>query len=87
MDIKSLDELENKVQSLISLLDNVRRENDRLRQEMTDHASKMSEMESENNQLKQELDALKNSSFDQKSKLETVTERIQGILSRLESVN
>lgn len=87
MDIKYLDDLENKVQTLIALLENVRNENSALKQELIENGNKISVMESENNQLKQELDELKGSNFDQQSKLETVTARIQGILSRLETVN
>ncbi|MBN1576136.1 MAG: cell division protein ZapB [Chitinispirillaceae bacterium] len=86
MNIKSLDDLENKVQTLITTLENVRQENDRLKQELTDRSSKISVMESDNNQLNLELSALKATTIDHKNKLETVTERIQGILARLESV-
>ena len=87
MDIKFLDDLENKVQSLITMLDTVRKENDRLKHELADTGSKLSAMEIENNQLKQDLDTLKTDTVDHKSKLDSVTERIQGILVRLESVN
>jgi FtsZ-binding cell division protein ZapB len=87
LDISYLDDLENKVQSLITTLENVRQENDRLKQELIDTGSKISAMESDNNQLKQELDALKTDTIGHKNKLETVTTRIQGILARLESVN
>lgn len=87
LDIKFLDDLENKVQSLITMLDAVRKENDRLKQELADTGSKISTMEIENNQLKQELNSLKSDTIDHKSKLDSVAERIQGILVRLESVN
>ena len=87
MDIKFLDDLENKVQSLITTLDSVRKENDRLRQELAESSSKFSAIENENNQLKTELDTLKNATADDRTKLDSVTERIQSILVRLESVN
>lgn len=86
MDIKYLDDLENKVQTLISTLEEVRRENDKLKREITDSSSRISAMESENNQLGQELSVLKAATTDHKGKLELVTNRIQNILSRLESV-
>lgn len=86
MDIKYLDDLENKVQTLISTLEGVRGENDKLRQELTDNSNRISAMESENNQLNQELSVLKAATTDHKGKLELVTSRIQNILSRLESV-
>ena len=86
MNIKSLDDLEDKVQALITTLESVREENDRLKQELMERGSKISAMESENNQLNQELGALKTTTTDHKSKLEMVTERIQNLLTRLESV-
>jgi predicted nucleic acid-binding Zn-ribbon protein len=86
LDIKYLDELENKVQTLLVTLENVRRENDRLKGELTESSSKISAIESENNQLSQELSALKTAATDQKGKLDLVTERIQNILTRLDSV-
>ena len=86
MDIKYLDDLENKVQTLISTLESVRGENDKLKQELTDNSNRISAMESEKNQLNQELDILKATTTDHKGKLELVTSRIQNILSRLESV-
>ncbi|MBN1760849.1 MAG: cell division protein ZapB [Chitinispirillaceae bacterium] len=87
MDIKVLDDLENKVKSLISMLESVRKENDSLKQELSTRSSKISAIETENNQLKTELDSLKNDTADNRTKLESVTERIQNILVRLESVN
>lgn len=87
MDISFLDDLENKVQTLITLLETTRNENAALKQEISDTGSKLAQIESENFQLKEELDALKNSSGEQQGKLESVTERIQSIISRLESVN
>ena len=87
MDIKFLDDLEDKVQTLITTLENVRKENDRLKQDLKDTNSKITVMESDNNQLKKELDALKTNTNDHQNKLDTVTKRIQSILARLESVN
>jgi FtsZ-binding cell division protein ZapB len=87
LDIKALDELENKVQALITALESVRSENERMKQELNDTSSTHAVMEAENSRLKQELDELKSSTFDQKSRLEAVTERIQGLLSRLDTVS
>ena len=87
MEISFLDDLENKVQSLIALLETTRQENASLKLEISENSNKVAEIEAENSQLKQELDALKNSSVEQQGKLDSVTERIQGIISRLEAVN
>ena len=86
MNLKSLDDLENKVQTLITTLETIRSENERFKQELSESNGKIATMESENNRLKQELDTLKADTTSQKSKLETVAERIQSILMRLETV-
>lgn len=87
MDIKYLDELENKVQSLISALESIKKENEKIKQELIDYNSKISAMENENKQLSQELETLKANSVESKNKLNSVAERIQGLLARLESVS
>lgn len=86
MSIDFLNDLENKVQSLISALDNVRNENNRLRQELDQNSNKISDMESENEQLKTELECLKIDSQSQQDKLNITAERIQGLLAKLETV-
>jgi FtsZ-binding cell division protein ZapB len=86
LEVKYLDDLEDKVQTLITTLENVRKDNENLRQNWRKKSSAVSELEAENNRLKQELDTLQVDTTGHKSKLETVTQRIQGILTRLESV-
>ena len=77
MSIDFLNELEDKVQALITALDNVRKENDQLREELHQNSNKISDMESENDQLKAELEMLKNDSQNQQNTTITA-ERIQG---------
>lgn len=86
MSIDFLNELEDKVQALITALDNVRKENNQLREELNQNSNKISDMESENDQLKAELEMLKTDSQNQQNKLNITAERIQGILSKLEMV-
>jgi hypothetical protein len=59
LSIDFLGELENKVQTLIIALENVRKENNQLREELSKNSNKISNMESENEQLKAELESLK----------------------------
>lgn len=81
-----LNDLENKVQTLITALENVRKENNQLRQELDQNSNKISDMESENEQLKTELELLKIDSQSQQDKLNITAERIQGLLAKLELV-
>ncbi len=86
MSIDFLNELEDKVQALITALDNVRKENNQLREELNQNSNKISDIESENDQLKAELEMLKTDTQSQQNKLNITAERIQGILSKLEMV-
>jgi FtsZ-binding cell division protein ZapB len=81
-----LNELENKVQSLITALENVRNENLQFKQEIENRDNKISEIESENENLKTEVEILKLDSQGHQEKLTQTTEKIQGILARLETV-
>ncbi len=86
MSIDFLNELENKVQALITALDNVRKENNQLREELNQNCNRISDIESENDQLKAELEMLKTDSQNQQNKLNITAERIQGLLAKLEMV-
>jgi phage shock protein A len=77
--------LENKVQALITALDNVRKENNQLREELNQNSNKISEMESENDQLKAELEMLKPiSDSAEQSSILLLNE--SGLLAKLEMV-
>jgi len=86
LSIEFLNELEDKVQALITALENVRNENTRLTQELEQRGGRISELETENDQLKGEIELLKENSNGQQEKLNITTERIQGLLARLETV-
>jgi archaellum component FlaC len=86
LSIDFLNELENKVQALITALDNVRKENNQLREELKQNCNRISDIESENDQLKAELEMLKTDSQNQQDKLNITAERIQGLLAKLEMV-
>lgn len=86
MSIEFLNDLENKIQTLITTLNNVRKENDQLREELNQSSNKVADMESENEQLKAELELIKVDSQSQQDKLNVTAERIQGLLAKLEMV-
>ena len=86
MSIEFLNELEDKVSTLITTLENIRQENARLRQELEHSGGRVSEMEAENAQLKHELDSLRAESQGNQDKLSVAAERVQGLIARLESV-
>ncbi|NLG15944.1 MAG: cell division protein ZapB [Fibrobacter sp.] len=85
MSVEFLNELENKVSALITTLDSVRQENARLKQEVEESGSMAQEIESENTRLKKELEALRADSQSNQDKMNMAAERIQGLLSRLDT--
>ncbi len=85
MSVEFLNELENKVSALITTLDSMRQENARLKQEVEESGNLAQEVESENTRLKQELEALKADFQSNQDKMNVAAERIQGLLSRLDT--
>ncbi|MDO5575936.1 MAG: cell division protein ZapB [Fibrobacter sp.] len=86
MSIEFLNDLENKVQALISKLDDIRQENSRLKEELEQSGEMMAQMENDNVQLKSELESIKADSQSKDEKLSVTAERIQGLLAKLEAV-
>lgn len=86
MSIEFLNDLENKVQALISKLDDIRQENSRLKEELEQSGEMMTQMENDNVQLKSELESIKADSQGKDEKLSVTAERIQGLLAKLEAV-
>ena len=84
MSIDFLNELENKVNALITTLDSMRQENSRLKQDMEQSIGRVLEMEEENGRLKSELDALKTDSQSNQDKMSVAAEKIQGLLAKLD---
>jgi FtsZ-binding cell division protein ZapB len=86
LDIEVLNNLENKVSALLNVLESVRLENATLKKELEEKGSLISSVETENGDLKRELNQLKQATSSQQEKLNLTTEKIQGILARLEMV-
>jgi FtsZ-binding cell division protein ZapB len=81
-----LSQLENKIDKLISTVKTLKEEKDRLSDEMKDYKQKIRESETGSEGLVSECESLKKSNEDKQKKLDSVTEKIQGLLSKLESV-
>jgi FtsZ-binding cell division protein ZapB len=86
LSIEFLNELENKVTTLLGTLERIREENGKLKQELEQSKGKNAEIEASNASLKNEMDALLADSLSNKEKLDTTAERIQGLLAKLETV-
>lgn len=81
-----LTQLEHKIDKLISTIKTLREENDRLSDEIKTHKQKIRESETGSEGLVGECESLKKSNEDKQKKLDSVAEKIQGLLSKLESV-
>lgn len=84
MEIEFLNDLENKISALLATLDSVRKQNAEYVKELEERDAKISSLETENDTLKKELEQIKSSAANQQEKLHLTTEKIQGILARLE---
>jgi len=79
-------ELEIKIDDLILKVRNLKQEKNSLEQEIAVQSGKSREFETENNALKEEVRNLKSNFEDQRKKLDGAAEKIQALLSKLESV-
>jgi archaellum component FlaC len=84
LEIEFLNDLENKISALLATLDGVRKQNADYAKELEEKDTKITELEVENDNLKKELEQIKSSAANQQEKLHLTTEKIQGILARLE---
>ena len=80
-----LNELENKVNALITTLESMRQENSRLKEEIESNNGRIQGIEEENARLKEELEAQRVDSQGAKEKMNVAAERIQNLLSKLDT--
>jgi seryl-tRNA synthetase len=79
-------ELETKIERLILKVQNFNQEKIRFEDELEVQKGKNQELESINLKLKEEIRDLKNNYEDQRKKLDVTANKIQGLISRLESI-
>jgi seryl-tRNA synthetase len=79
-------ELETKIEGLILKIQNFNQERNKFEKEIEIQKGKNQELETLNLKLKEEIRELRNSYEDQKKKLEVTASKIQGLLSKLESI-
>jgi archaellum component FlaC len=86
LEIEFLNNLENKVLALLTTLEGVRKQNADFAKELEEKGNKITELETLNQNLRRELEQFKIDSVNQQEKLHLTTEKIQGIMARLELV-
>jgi len=74
-----IDELEKKIDALLSSLKQARSEN-------KDIMGRIQALEKENGELKDELEAVKNDSSESRNQLKSAAEKIKSLISRLEAI-
>jgi seryl-tRNA synthetase len=80
-------ELEIKIDDLILKVRKLKQEKNLLEQDIAVQSGKSRELETENNTLKEEVQNLKSTFEDQRKKIDGAAEKIQALLSKLESVD
>ena len=79
-------ELENKIESLCSRIQIVKQEKNNLESIIEEQKGIIEKLESENLLLKKEIEEAKNNYQIRQRKLDAATEKIQGLLTKLETV-
>lgn len=79
-------ELETKIEGLIVKFHDLKQENDRLEKEIEIQKGNNQDLEAINLKSKEEIAELKDTFENQQRKLDVTAERIQGLLSKLESI-
>ena len=86
MSADSFDKLENKIDMLIATVASLREEKNRLSEEVDLQKKKLHELESGNQAFGDEFESLKKSNEDKQKKLDSAAEKVQSLLTKLESV-
>jgi chromosome segregation ATPase len=81
-----LSELENKIDSLIGKVQTLKQEKETLTSDCGVKDNKISDLETENVLLQEELRAVKNNYDELQKKLGVAAEKVQGLLSKLDSI-
>ena len=86
MSLEIFDQLETKIDALCDSLSQLKEENEGLKAALSEKDQRLEAMTAEKDELQVTVDSLQGSSSEHQNKLETVTERIQGIIEKLETV-
>jgi chromosome segregation ATPase len=78
--------LEERVNRLLQVLAGLREENEQLRSELRDKEGRIQELEIERQNLSNSVGSLQSGSEEQERKLHAVTEQLEGLIVKLESV-
>ncbi len=85
MSLDSLLQLENKIDSLISTITTLREEKNKISGEMELYSRKIQDFEAGNKSLVDEIESLRKSNEEKQKKLDSAAEKVQGLLTKLES--
>ena len=86
MSLDSLSQLENKIDMLITTITALREEKNKLSNDVELCTQKVRDFEAGNKSILEEIESLKKSNEEKQKKLDSAAEKVQGLLSKLESV-
>ena len=87
MAVEFLNELESKIDTLLLSVKTFKEENAKLSEELAVAKEKISELDTANGSMKDELESLRKNSEEKQNKLDSAAEKIQGLLSKIESAS
>ena len=86
MSLEIFTKLENQIERLVEKVNSFQKEKENLVQEIAEKKSRIENLEQENNQLKEDLSKVSGNVDDRERQINLATDKIQGLLSKLESI-
>jgi predicted RNase H-like nuclease (RuvC/YqgF family) len=78
-------ELENKIESLFTKVQNFKQEKNKLEQKIEEQKGTIQDLESQNVSLKKELEEIKNNDGIRQKKLESAADKVRRLLEKLDN--
>jgi chromosome segregation ATPase len=81
-----INELDQKVTNLIESYTNLKKDREKLSEELNSNKSKIQELEGENGSLKTEKEALNAKTQEQQEKIDTAGRKVKDLIAKLEAI-
>lgn len=86
MAIEYIDELEQKIDAIIAVVQELKNDKSKLSDQIQEQVTKIESLETENSNLAGQIGTIQGSNDDRQQKIDTAAAKIQALLAKLEAV-